>query len=338
MGAETKTAFITGICGQVGSYMAEHLLSLGYSVHGLVRRTSITARPRIDHLQGNPRLHLHYGDLLDSGSLFRLLRDIQPAEIYHLAAQSHVAVSFHEPEHTADVDYLGTARLLEAYRQTCPQARFYFASSSEIFGSSPPPQHENTPFAPCSPYGIAKLAATWLCRNYRQAYGLHINCGICFNVESPRRGESFVTRKIARGVARIALGLDREPIKLGNLSAMRDWMHAMDAVRAMHLMLQQEKPDDYVLATGRSVSVGQFLLKALSAAGICPSDIRPAVVIADYLRPVDVPHLHGDASKACRAMGWQPQITLEQLAAEMVESDLEAAKAEATMRRVLQRS
>jgi GDPmannose 4,6-dehydratase len=336
MGAETKTAFITGICGQVGSYMAEHLLSLGYSVHGLVRRTSITARPRIDHLQGNPRLHLHYGDLLDSGSLFRLLRDIQPAEIYHLAAQSHVAVSFHEPEHTADVDYLGTARLLEAYRQTCPQARFYFASSSEIFGTSPPPQHENTPFAPCSPYGIAKLAATWLCRNYRQAYGLHINCGICFNVESPRRGESFVTRKITRGVARIALGLEQS-ITLGSLAPRRDWMHAKDAVLAMHLMLQQDTPDDYVLATGRDASIYDFLQLAHSAAGI---EIGQGAICRDesQIRPVEVQHLRGDASKARRVLGWQPTITLERLAAEMVESDLEAARAEATMRRVLQRS
>jgi GDPmannose 4,6-dehydratase len=354
-----KRAFVSGICGQIGSYLAEQLLSAGYIVHGLVRRSSTIARPRIDHLQSNPNLHLHYGDVLDSGCLHRLFAEIQPHEIFHLAAQSLVPVSFSCPDYTGEVDFIGTLRMLEAFRNVCPQARFYNSGSSEMFGSSPPPQNENTPMHPQSPYGAAKLASYWATRQYREAYGLFACSGILFNSESPRRGESFVTRKITRGVARIAVGLDRGPIKLGNLSAMRDWMHAKDAARGMWLTLQQEKPDDFVLATGRDVTVQWFVREAAKAAGLefhaqppwnpesgwfsYPVLIDGETVYAKmsgnqvcglvdsdhaYYRPLEVNHLCGDSARARQLLNWQPTVTLEELVREMVESDLVEAKRE----------
>jgi GDPmannose 4,6-dehydratase len=348
-----KTALITGITGQIGSYLAELLLSLDYRrVHGLVRPSSdvVASRERIESFANNPRVELHYGDLSDQAGLTRLLRQIKPDEIYNLAAQSHVAISFSLPCATGDVTGLGCLRLLEAMREASPESRFYQASSSELFGNSPAPQSEKTPFRPRSPYAAAKLFAYTVCVNYREAYGLHVSNGILFNSESPRRGPGFVTRKITRGVARIANTVGRPAdriIRLGNLNARRDWMHAKDAVRGMHAMLQQDGPGDYVLASGRSESVKTFCEMAFQRVKIplfwvtekIPGLIdreyaayftefvemgRVRVIEVDpaYIRPTEVPHLCGDAGKAWRVLGWRPEISLESLIDEMVEADL----------------
>lgn len=268
----TKKALITGITGQDGSYLAELLLSKGYEVHGLIRRSSTFNTERIDHIYADPhdpkaKLFLHYGDITDSGQLTNLIYNVQPDEIYHLAAQSHVRVSFDMPEFTSDVTGLGTTRILEAIRRSGIKTRFYQASSSEMFGSAPPPQNEETPFQPRSPYGVAKVYSYWMVKNYREGYGLFAVNGILFNHESPRRGETFVTRKITRALARIKLGLE-EKLYLGNLEAKRDWGYAPDFVEAMWLMLQQDKPDDYVIATGETHSVREFLNLAFNHAGI----------------------------------------------------------------------
>lgn len=321
-----KKALITGITGQDGSYLAELLLAKGYEVHGLVRRSSTFNTRRIDHLYVDPhepgaRFFLHYGDLCDSGQLSHLIYNIQPEEIYHLAAQSHVRVSFDMPEFTGDVTGLGVTRLLEAVRRSGIQTRFYQASSSELFGSTPPPQNEETPMRPQSPYAAAKLYAYWMVRNYREAYGLYAVNGILFNHESPRRGETFVTRKITRAVARIKLGL-QEKLYLGNLEARRDWGYAPDYVEAMWRMLQQEVPDDYVLATGESHSVREFLEAAFAHMEL---DWRQYVEIDPrYFRPTEVDALLGDASKARQILGWEPKVSFAELVRIMVDADLQA--------------
>jgi GDPmannose 4,6-dehydratase len=321
-----QKALITGITGQDGSYLAELLLGKGYEVHGVVRRSSSMNRGRIDHLQhANPgqadgsRFVLHYGDMTDSGGLNRLIKTIRPDEIYNLAAQSHVQISFDQPEYTGDADALGTTRILEAIRTTGLPTRFYQASTSEMFGSSPPPQSESSQFHPRSPYAIAKLYAHWMTVNYREAHGLFACSGILFNHESPRRGENFVTRKVTRGIAQILAGkLDK--LRMGNLDAKRDWGHARDYVRAMWLILQRDKADDYVIATGVARSVKDFVKAAFSLVGLdwqkyVESD--PA-----YMRPADVAELRGDSSKAERALGWKPETSFEDLVNEMVENDL----------------
>ncbi len=324
--AQVKKALITGITGQDGSYLAELLLAKGYEVHGLVRRSSTFNTRRIDHLYVDPhesgaRFFLHYGDLSDSGQLSHMIYNIQPEEVYHLAAQSHVRVSFDMPEFTGDVTGLGVTRLLEAIRHSGIQTRFYQASSSELFGSAPPPQNEETPMRPRSPYAAAKLYAYWMVRNYREAYGLFAVNGILFNHESPRRGETFVTRKITRAVARIKLGLQGK-LYLGNLEARRDWGYAPDYVEAMWRMLQQEAPDDYVLATGETHSVREFLEAAFAQADL---DWRQYVEIDPrYFRPTEVDVLLGDASKARRDLGWEPQVSFGELVRIMVEADLQA--------------
>lgn len=332
-----KKAFITGVNGQDGAYLACLLLEKGYEVHGLIRRASLERNERIDDIL--PRIHIHFGDMTDGTNLIRLVHEIQPQEIYNLAAQSHVQVSFDTPEYTANTDALGTLRLLEAIRilgleKTC---RFYQASSSELFGnSSTSVQNENTPFAPASPYAAAKLYAYWIVRNYRDAYGIHGSNGILFNHESPLRGESFVSRKIARAVAEIKNGDDRV-LTLGNLDARRDWGHAKDYVRGMWLMLQQERPDDYVLATGRAETVRFFTEIAFACAGlqiewcgqgqnetgVCKKTGRPLVKVDPaFFRPIEVGHLCGDASKARETLGWQTDITLEALIEEMVAAEI----------------
>jgi len=321
-----RRALITGITGQDGSYLAELLLGKGYEVHGVVRRTSSMNRSRIDHLQhsspndgGKPKFTLHYGDMTDSGGLNRLVKQIRPDEVYNLAAQSHVHISVDQPEYTGDTDALGTTRLLEAIRTAGLPTRFYQASSSEMFGSSPPLQSESTPFWPRSPYAIAKLYAHWMTVNYRAAHGMFACSGILFNHESPRRGENFVTRKVTRGVAQILA--DRVPkLRLGNLDARRDWGHARDYVRAMWLMLQQDEPDDFVIATGEHRTVRELVITAFGMVGL---DWEEYVEIDEaFIRPSEVIDLQGDASKARKRLGWEPTIGFEQLIREMLESDL----------------
>jgi GDPmannose 4,6-dehydratase len=328
-----KKAFITGITGQDGSYLAEFLLAKGYEIHGLIRRASTFNTARIDHLYKDfhdpeARVYLHYGDLTVSGQLTDLLQEIRPDEIYHLGAQSHVRVSFDMPEYTGDVTGLGTIRLLEAIRKTGISARFYQASSSEMFGAAPPPQSEATPFQPRSPYAAAKVYAYYVARNYRDAYHLFAANGILFNHESPRRGETFVTRKITRAATRIKLGL-QEKLYLGNLDAKRDWGFAGDYVEAMWLILQQENPDDYVIATGETHSVREFTEKVFSKLEL---DYQQHVAIDHrYFRPTEVDVLLGDAAKARKALKWQPKVSFDQLIDMMVAADLEGAEKERTL-------
>jgi len=313
-----RVALITGITGQDGSYLAELLLAEGYDVHGIMRRSSTFSTSRIDHIID--RIHLHYGDVTDAGCISRLVHQIEPDELYNLAAQSHVRVSFDQPAYTAEAVGMGALHVLEAVR-TLPSCRVYQASSSEMYGQvDETPQSETTPFLPRSPYGCAKAFAHNLAVNYRESYGLHVSCGILFNHESPRRGETFVTRKIAAAAARISAGRQQR-LYLGNLDARRDWGHAADYVRAMWLMLQQDEPDDYVIATGRSHSVEQFCELAFDHVGLDYSDhieIDPR-----YYRPAEVDLLQGDASKARRVLGWEPQVTFEALVDEMVRAELQ---------------
>ena len=320
----TKTALITGITGQDGSYLAELLLDKGYAVHGIVRRASSFNTERIDHIYQDPhdpdrRLFLHHGDLSNSVGLVNLLHDVEPDEVYHLGAQSHVKVSFEQPDYTGDTTGLGTIRLLEAIRAAGVHTRFYQASSSEMFGSSPPPQNEQTPFHPRSPYGCAKVYAYWATVNYREAYGMHTSNGILFNHESPRRGETFVTRKITRAVARIKEGL-QDYVYLGNLDAVRDWGYAKEYVEAMWLMLQQDAGDDYVVATGHAGSVREFCEVAFGRAEL---DWEKHVRLDPrYERPAEVDALIGDASKAEAQLGWRPETSWRELAELMVDADL----------------
>ncbi len=353
-----KTALITGITGQDGSYLAELLLEKGYEVHGVKRRASSLNTQRIDHLYQDPhvqgsRMRLHYGDLTDTSNLTRLIRDIEPDEIYNLGAQSHVAVSFESPEYTTDVDAGGALRILEAIRFLGleKKTRFYQASTSELYGLvRETPQNEKTPFHPRSPYAVAKLYAYWITVNYREAYGMYACNGILFNHESPRRGETFVTRKITRGVANIALGL--EPcLYLGNIDALRDWGHAKDYVRMQWMMLQQEQPDDFVIATGVQYSVREFVTWTAEELGIMlefsgsgvdeigtvtrvEGDLAPNVKVGDvivridpkYFRPAEVETLLGDPTKAREKLGWVPEITAQVMCREMVQADLQAAR------------
>lgn len=315
-----ERAFITGITGQDGSYLAELLLSKGYEVHGLVRRASTLNRSRIDHLHDNRDLHLHYGDLTDGVSLVNLIRSIEPREVYNLGAQSHVKVSFEMPEYTASADAVGTLRLLEAIRASGLDCRFYQASTSEMFGATPPPQAEGTAFYPRSPYGAAKLYSHWVTVNYREAYDVFAVSGILFNHESPRRGESFVTRKITLGVAAITLGV-QETLDLGNLEAVRDWGYAPEYVEGMWRMLQQDVPQDYVLATGSGTTVREFCRAAFEHAGLNWEDhVR---YDKQYERPTEVDALIGDPSKARAVLGWEAHTKAERLAQIMVDADLE---------------
>ena len=349
-----KKALITGITGQDGSYLAELLLSKGYEVHGLIRRSSTFNTARIDHIYADPhspdcKLLLHYGDLNDSGQLSNLIYNVQPNEIYHLGAQSHVRVSFDTPEFTGDITGLGTTRMLEAIRRSNIKTRFYQASSSEMFGDSLPPQNEDTPFNPQSPYGAAKVYAYWMVKNYRAGYGLFATNGILFNHESPRRGETFVTRKITRAIARIKYGLE-DKLYLGNLEAKRDWGFAGDYVEAMWLMLQQDTPDDYVIATGESHSVREFVELAFRYAGIeikwaghglsekgimksFASNLQPlpsnrhigdAIIEIDarYFRPTEVNNLLGDATKVKNKLSWEPKVKFKELVQMMVDADI----------------
>ena len=320
----SKKALITGITGQDGSYLAELLLSKGYEVHGIIRRSSSFNTERIDHLYQDRhvtgvKLFLHYGDLSDSASLMRLLHELQPDEVYNLGAQSHVRVSFDVPEYTGDVTALGATRLLEALRETAPKARFYQASSSEMYGLvQAVPQREDTPFYPRSPYGAAKVYAYWMTVNYRESYRMHASNGILFNHESPRRGETFVTRKITRALARIKAGLQKE-LYLGNLEAKRDWGYAPEFVEAMWLMLQQDQGGDYVVATGETHSVREFLEVAFACADL---DWNQYVKIDPrYYRPAEVDLLIGDAAKAKKILGWQPKTTFAELVRIMVKAD-----------------
>jgi GDPmannose 4,6-dehydratase len=321
-----RKALVTGISGQDGSYLAELLLSKGYEVHGIVRRSSSFNTDRIDHLYRDPheqgvRLFTHYGDLTDPVALTKLLYELQPDEIYHLGAQSHVRVSFDIPEYTFDVTGAGTLRLLEAIRESGVQTRFYQASSSEMYGSAPAPQSEDTPFHPRSPYAVAKVAAFWIAVNYREAYGMYACNGILFNHESERRGETFVTRKITRAVARIKHGL-QDKLYLGNLEAKRDWGYAPDYVEAMWMMLQADAPGDYVIATGETHSVRDFLELAFSHAGL---DWEAHVEIDPrYFRPSEVDVLLGDASRARERLGWRPRVGFEELVTLMVDADMSA--------------
>jgi GDPmannose 4,6-dehydratase len=347
----TKTALISGITGQDGAYLAEFLLGQGYFVHGIKRRSSLFNTDRIDHLYQDPHeknvhLKLHYGDLTDSTNLIRIIQEVQPDEIYNLAAQSHVAVSFETPEYTANADAVGTLRMLEAIRILGMEkkTRFYQASTSEMFGQVQEiPQRETTPFYPRSPYGAAKVYAHWITVNYREAYGLFACSGILFNHESPLRGETFVSRKITRALTRISIGL-QDTLHLGNLDAKRDWGHARDYVRAQWLMLQQTAADDYVIATGKQFSVRDFVVltgthlgmdiewqgKGVEEVGIDRNTGRTTVrVDPRYFRPTEVETLLGDATKALRKLGWKAEITFEQLVAEMVETDLALAKRDA---------
>ena len=353
-----KKALITGITGQDGSYLAEFLLEKGYEVHGIKRRSSLFNTQRIDHIYQDPheshaRLHLHYGDLTDSSNLTRILAEVQPDEVYNLGAQSHVAVSFESPEYTADVDAIGTLRLLEAIRFLGleKKTKFYQASTSELYGLVQEiPQKETTPFHPRSPYAVAKLYAYWIAVNYREAYGMFACNGILFNHESPRRGETFVTRKITRGLANIAQGLD-QCLYMGNLDSLRDWGHAKDYVRMQWMMLQQDQPEDFVIATGVQYSVRQFIEWSALELGITleftgtgvdekgivtkvEGDKAPAVQVGDvlvavdprYFRPAEVETLLGDPSKAKAVLGWTPEITVQEMCAEMVEEDLKEAQ------------
>jgi GDPmannose 4,6-dehydratase len=345
-----KKALITGITGQDGSYLAELLLAKGYQVHGIKRRTSMFNTARIDHLYQDPHVErqnllLHYGDLTDTSSLIRVLQQAQPDELYNLAAQSHVMVSFEEPEYTANSDAMGTLRLLEAIRTLglVEKTRFYQASTSEMFGLvQETPQRETTPFYPRSPYGVAKLYAYWITVNYRESYGIHASNGILFNHESGRRGETFVTRKITRALARIKVGL-QDKLYLGNLAAKRDWGHARDYVEVMWLMLQQDQPQDYVIATGHQYSVREFVERAAEHLGIRLQwkgegadeqgiDSEGRVIVAvdpRYFRPAEVETLLGDASKAHRELGWKPRIGFAELVSEMVSEDLKEAERDA---------
>jgi GDPmannose 4,6-dehydratase len=320
-----KSALITGITGQDGSYLAELLLQKGYRVHGLIRRASTFNTGRLNHLFEDPhtqdkKLTLHYGDMSDSSRLTTLLATVQPDEIYHLAAQSHVRVSFDEPENTGQVTGLGTTRLLEAIRLVSPHSRYYQASSSEMFGSTPPPQSESSPFHPRSPYGAAKVYSYWMAKNYRDAYGLFCSNGVLFNHESPRRGETFVTRKITRAAARIKLGL-QEKLFLGNLESVRDWGYAPEYVEAMWLMLQLDSPDDFVVATGTSTTVKGFLEAAFAAVDLDPDkylEYDPA-----YERPTEVDALVGDASKVMMKTNWTPNVSSLVLAEKMAIADVQ---------------
>jgi GDPmannose 4,6-dehydratase len=319
-----KKALITGITGQDGSYLAEFLLSKGYAVYGIIRRSSSFNTGRLDRLYQDPhvpdrRLFLVYGDLNDASSLNKAIRNIQPDEIYHLGAQSHVRVSFDVPEYTGEVTGIGTVRLLEAIRDTGVKTKFYNASSSEMFGSAPPPQNERTPFWPRSPYAAAKVYAHWMTVNYREGYGLFACNGILFNHESPRRGETFVTRKITRAVARIKHGL-QDKLYLGNLDAKRDWGFAGDYVEAMWMMLQQEQPDDYVIATGETRSVRALLEEAFTFAGL--DWTRHVEIDPRYYRPTEVEALLGDASKARHKLGWKPKVGFREMVRMMVEADM----------------
>jgi len=349
-----KKALITGITGQDGSYLAEFLLGKGYEVHGIKRRTSLFNTARIDHLYQDPHVEhqnllLHYGDLTDTSSLIRVLQQAQPDELYNLAAQSHVKVSFEEPEYTANSDGIGTLRLLEAIRTLGleKKTRFYQASTSEMFGLvRETPQRETTPFYPRSPYGVAKLYAYWITVNYRESYGMHACNGILFNHESPRRGETFVTRKITRALARIKVGL-QDKLYLGNLDAKRDWGHARDYVEVMWLMLQQDQPQDYVIATGHQYSVRDFVERAAEPLGIQLRwtgegvdeqgiDAEGRVIVAvdpRYFRPAEVDTLLGDASKARSELGWKPRIGFAELVSEMVTEDLKEAERDALVHR-----
>ena len=330
-----KKALVTGITGQDGSYLAELLLAKGYEVHGIIRRASTFNTGRIDHLYQDPhingvRLFLHYGDIADSTNLIKLLYRIQPDEIYHLAAQSHVRVSFDIPEYTGDVTALGTVRILEAIRETGLKARFYQASSSEMYGQAKEiPQRETTPFYPRSPYGAAKVYAYWVTVNYRESYGLFACNGILFNHESPRRGETFVTRKVSRAVARIQAGMDNE-LYLGNLEAKRDWGYAKEYVEAIWLMLQQDRPDDYIIATGEAHSVREFVEEAFSYVGL---DWRKYVKKdPKYYRPSEVDLLIGDASKAKRVLEWEAKTRFRDLIRLMVDADVATVKESAIER------
>jgi len=351
----TKKALITGITGQDGSYLAELLLSKGYEVHGLIRRSSTFNTERIDHIYVDPhdpkaKLFLHYGDISDSGQLTNLIYNIQPDEIYHLAAQSHVRVSFDMPEFTGDVTAIGTTRLLETIRRSGIKTKFYQASSSEMFGNAPAPQNEDTPFRPRSPYAVAKVYAYWMVRNYREGYGMFAVNGILFNHESPRRGETFVTRKITRALARMKLGL-QDKLYLGNLEAKRDWGYAKDFVEAMWLMLQQGEPDDYVIATGETHSVKEFVNLAFAHAGIeiewqgkgksergivralasnlqpLSSNLKVGDVLIEidqrYFRPLEAEVLQGDASKAKKKLNWEPKVKFKELVRIMVDADIQ---------------
>lgn len=359
-----KKALITGVTGQDGSYLAEFLLEKGYEVHGIKRRASLFNTQRVDHLYEDPqveraRFRLHYGDLTDTSNLTRIISEIQPDEVYNLGAQSHVAVSFESPEYTADVDAIGALRLLEAIRFLGleKKTRYYQASTSELYGLvQEVPQKETTPFYPRSPYAAAKLYAYWITVNYRESYGLYACNGILFNHESPRRGETFVTRKITRAMANIALGLD-DCLYLGNMDALRDWGHAKDYVRMQWMMLQQEEPDDFVIATGKQISVREFVKMSAREAGIelkfsgegveeiatvtavdstkAPSvEVGQVIVRVDprYFRPAEVETLLGDPTKAKEKLGWEPEITVEEMCAEMVANDLDAAKRHALLK------
>jgi GDPmannose 4,6-dehydratase len=361
----TKKALITGVTGQDGSYLAEFLLTKGYEVHGIKRRASLFNTQRIDHIydapnSGHQRLKLHYGDLTDSSNLTRILSEVQPDEVYNLGAQSHVAVSFEAPEYTADVDAIGTLRLLEAIRFLGleQKTRFYQASTSELYGLvQETPQRETTPFHPRSPYAVAKMYAYWITVNYREAYGMYACNGILFNHESPRRGETFVTRKITRGLANIAQGLEN-CIYMGNIDSLRDWGHAMDYVRMQWMMLQQDAPDDFVIATGKQYSVREFIHWSAQELGVdlvfsgtgvdeiatvtaVTGDKAPEVKVGDvvmridprYFRPAEVETLLGDPSKARQKLGWVPEITAQEMCAEMVAEDLRVAQRHALLRK-----
>jgi GDPmannose 4,6-dehydratase len=319
-----KRALITGITGQDGSYLAELLLEKGYEVHGIIRRSSSFNTGRIDHLYQDPhesgtRLFTHYGDLGDAVALTKLLYELQPEEVYNLGSQSHVRVSFDIPEYTFDITAAGTLRVLDAVRESGVSARFYQASSSEMFGAAPPPQSEATPFHPRSPYGVAKVAAHWATVNYREAYDLFAVSGILFNHESPRRGETFVTRKITRAVARIAAGL-QEKLYLGNLEAKRDWGYTPDYIEAMWLMLQADEPEDFVIATGETHSVREAVDVAFARKGLDPEE--HVEIDPRYYRPSEVDELQGDASKAREKLGWEPKVRFKELIELMVDADV----------------
>ncbi|MDP3858317.1 MAG: GDP-mannose 4,6-dehydratase [Stagnimonas sp.] len=359
-----KKALITGITGQDGSYLAEFLLAKGYEVHGIKRRASSLNTERIDHIyqdphEPNPKLKLHYGDLTDTSNLIRILREIEPDEVYNLGAQSHVAVSFEAPEYTADVDAMGTLRLLEGIRFLGleKKTRFYQASTSELYGLVQEiPQKETTPFHPRSPYAVAKMYAYWITVNYREAYGIYACNGILFNHESPRRGETFVTRKVTRGLANISQGLE-SCLYMGNIDSLRDWGHAKDYVRMQWMMLQQERPDDFVIATGHQVSVREFIRRSAAQLGITlafegqgvderavvsaiTGDMAPALKLGDvvvridprYFRPAEVETLLGDPTKAKEKLGWVPEISVDEMLAEMVAHDLDKARQHAVLK------
>jgi GDPmannose 4,6-dehydratase len=332
------TALITGITGQDGSYLAEFLLSKGYAVHGIIRRASTFNTDRIDHIYADPhdqspRLFLHYGDLTDGTSLRRIIENVRPDEVYNLGAQSHVRVSFDQPEYTADTDFTGALRLLETIRDYAQvsgnKVKVYQAGSSEMFGATPPPQNESTPFYPRSPYAVAKVAAHWIGVNYREAYGMFLANGILFNHESPRRGETFVTRKITRAIGRIKLGL-QDKVYLGNLDASRDWGFAGDYVEGIWAMLQHDTPDDFVLATGEMHTVREFAEAAFAEAELNWQD--HVEFDPRYLRPTEVDALKGDPSKARKVLGWTPKVSFDGLVTMMVEHDMELARQERTLR------